>query len=173
MNKAITSIAITLLSIVLLTLTGTALAQDPAHEHHGKGQHHGRENQSLPVVDTMMRAVRHLDLSDEQKENVRAIMKALKAKERPLMMQVKSGHEQLKDLIKAGSYDEPAVAALAEKEGALAAQRLVITSRAMSEVYGQLNDEQRAKLETMAEERAARRAENRKKRLEEKAEPAT
>jgi hypothetical protein len=54
--------------------------------------------------------------------------------------------------------------ALAEQEGALAAERLIIASRAMSAVYGQLTDEQRVELETMATERAERRAEKRGQR---------
>ena len=53
---------------------------------------------------------------------------------------------------------------LAENEGALAAERLIIASRAMSAVYAQLTDEQRAELETIAAERAAKRAEKRNQR---------
>ena len=57
-----------------------------------------------------------------------------------------------------------AVSALAKKEGALAAERLIITSRAMSKVYAQLTDEQRAELATIPSERAAKRAEKRAER---------
>lgn len=173
MKNPNTNISIILLSSMLLTLTGTALAHDPAHAHHGQAQHHARDNQSLPVVDMTMRAVRHLDLSDAQRASIRTIMHELKAKEGLLKQELKSSHEQLKDLIKAESYDEQAVKALAEKEGALLAERLVISSRAMSEIYGQLTDEQRAELETMAAEHEARRAEIHKQHLAKKAEPAT
>jgi|GEM_PF-1226374 len=173
MNNRNSKISIILLSSMLLTLTGTALAHDPAHAHHGQGQHHARDNQSLPVVDMTMRAVRHLDLSDEQDASIRTIMQDLKANEGPLKQALKNSHEQLKDLIKAESFDEQAVKALAEKEGALVAERLVISSRAMSEIFAQLTDEQRAELETMAAEREARRAENRKQRSAKKAEPPT
>ena len=76
---------------------------------------------------------------------------------------MKAGHEQLKELIKAESFDESAVAALAETEGTLAAERLIVASRAMSDVYGQLTVEQRAELEIMASERAERRAEKRER----------
>ncbi len=38
---------------------------------------------------------------------------------------MRAGHEQLKELIKADSFDEAAVTALAEKEGALTAERLI------------------------------------------------
>ena len=74
------------------------------------------------------------------------------------------GHEKLKGLIKAENYDEQAVAEVAEQEGALAAERLILASRAMSEVYAQLTNEQRLELESMAAERTAKRAEKRQKR---------
>ena len=157
----------TILTTLLLTFTGTALAQDPVADpanHAQKNRHHQRGNQSMPAVERMMRGIRHLDLSDEQKASIKGIMRGLKAEERPLAKEMKSGHEQLKELIKAESFDEQAVAALAENEGALAAERLIIASRAMSAVYGLLTDEQRAELESMAAERSAKRAEKRKQR---------
>jgi protein CpxP len=150
-----------ILSTLLLTFMGTALAQDTGKDFADsakKGRHHQRGNQSMPAVEQMMRGIRHLDLSDEQKANIRSIMKNLKAEERPLAKETKAGHEQLKELIKAESFDELAVTALAEHEGALTAERLIIASRAMSAVYGQLTDEQRMKLGTMATKRAQRRA---------------
>jgi Spy/CpxP family protein refolding chaperone len=162
----------TALATLLLAVMGTALAAEPSDGPERKAKHHQRSAQQMPVVEKMMRAVRHLDLSEEQKANIKTIMHDLKANERTLMKQVKSGHEQLKGLIKAEVYDEPAVAALAEKEGALMTERLIIASRAMSKVYGQLTDDQRAELETMASERAAKRAENREQRRERKAETA-
>jgi len=109
----------------------------------------------------MMRAIRHLDLSDDQKASFKEIMHTLKAEQRVLAKEMKAGHEQLKGLIKSESYDEQAVVAVAEKEGALAAERLILASRAMSQVYSQLTDEQRLQLEAMAAERKARRSEKR------------
>lgn len=156
-----------ILTTLLLAVTSTALAQDSVADSPTaaqKSRHHHRGNQSMPAVERMMRGIRHLDLSDEQKAGIKGIMQGLRAQERPLVKEMKSGHEQLKELIKAENFDEQAVASLAEKEGALAAERLIIASRAMSAVYAQLTDEQRAELETMAAERAAKRAEKRHQR---------
>ncbi len=164
MKNATTRITIILLSTMLLGLTGAALAQGPAHEHGRKGQHQPRENFPMPVVDMTMRAVRHLDLSDEQTASIKEIMHALKSEERQLTREMKSGQAQLKELIKAETFDEAAVAELADKEGTLTTERLILASRAMSQVYAQLTDEQRGQLETMAAERAERRAENRRER---------
>lgn len=118
----------------------------------------------MPGVTNMMRAIRHLDLSDEQKTSFREILRGLRAEERLLTKEMKAGREQLKELIKAEIFDEQAVAEVAEKEGALAAERLIMASRAMSQVYGQLTDEQRTELEIMAAERATRRDKKRGKK---------
>jgi protein CpxP len=154
----------TILTTLLICLMGTAVAQDPVAEPTRKGHKQQRGNQAMPTVTGMMRAIRHLDLSDEQKADIRVIMTGLKAEERQLTKETKPGQAQLKELIKADSFDEEAVAALAEQEGALAAERLIVSSRAMSEVYAQLTDEQRAELETMATKSAAKRAEKRGQR---------
>ena len=91
-------------------------------------------------------------------------MHDLKTEERELAKEMKLGHEQLKELIKADSFDEEAVSRLADQEGALTAQRLMISSRALSEVYAQLTGEQRNELEIMAAKRAERRADKREQR---------
>lgn len=162
MNKAISRLTITFFSIALLTLAGAALA-GPVPDHFSDGTpHHGRGMPGMPLVDMVMRTVMHLDLSDEQEDSIRDIMKTLRTEDRRLMKEMKSGHEQLKNLIKADTFDENAVADLAGIEGALTTERLILASRAMSQVYAQLTDEQRAELQVMAEERAARRAERRK-----------
>ncbi len=151
----------TMISGLLLTAVDTALAQNPDRERGKKGQHHQREIQAMPVVGQLMRGIRHLDLDDEQNENIKALMQGLKEEVRSLMEESKAGHLQLKELIKANSYDEQAVAALAEKEGKLITERLLITSRALSEVLSQLTDEQRAELDAMAEHRKQHRSERR------------
>jgi len=174
MNKLTNTITGTLLTTLLLTVTGAALAHDPAADRafvkkgwHQPGQHQQHGNQSMPVVEHMMRAIRQLDLNDEQQEKIKAVMHGLKTRERQLMKETRSGHDQLKELIKADVYDEAAVAELAEKEGSLTAERLMSASRAMAEIYSLLTVEQRAKLEVMAAERQAKRAEKRQHWLDE------
>ena len=154
-------------AVLFLSASGAVLAQDTVAEpfdQQRKGRHHQRGGQPMQGVEKLMRAIRHLDLNDEQKDSTRAIMQTLRQDQREIMREMKAGHQQLKELIKAEIYDEEAVAALAEREGLLVAERLIITSKAMSEVYGLLTDEQRMELEEMAAERAAKREEKRRQR---------
>lgn len=169
MNKLAKSITQTILVTLLMTAVGSAMAQEPVKEYGKKRMQQQRGHQAVPGVERMMRAIRHLDLSETQKFDIKAIMQGVKAENRQIAMEIRTGHEQLNELIKADVFDESAVATLAEQEGALAAERLIITSRAMSQVYALLSDEQRAELEVMAEQRREKRA---AKRAEKQGQPA-
>lgn len=160
MNK----LSITIITALLLTISGMALAQDFYGEPVNKGQHSQRGMQGMPMVEQIMRSLRRLDLEDEQRESIRAIMQDLKAETDPVMQKSRAVHLQLKELIKANVYDEEAITTLAVQEGDFAAERMMITSRALSQVYSLLSLEQRDELESMAAERQERRAERRAQR---------
>jgi protein CpxP len=165
MNKLIISI----IGAAMLTISGTALAQDESPvERQKKGQHNKRGNQSMPLVSKVMRAVRHLDLSEEQKAGVKAVMHELKVAMRPINNEMNANNLQLKELVTADNYDETAVALVAETEGQLATDRLMLAGRAIADVYAQLTGEQRAELETMTAQRQERRGERRQTRKGEK-----
>ena len=160
MNKLIVPI----ISTAMLIVSGIAMAQDDSPGvHERKGQHQKRDMQTMPVFSKVMRAVRQLGLSEEQKAGVKTVMHELKVAMRPINGELKANHSRLMELVKADIYDENAVALLAETEGQLSIDRLMITSRAIADIYAQLTDEQRAELEVMAQ-RHARKGERRQKR---------
>jgi len=160
MNKLI----ITIVTTLLLTTSASVIAQDePAGERSRKGDRHQGGMQSTPVADKMMRAVRHLDLSDEQQESIKLIAMGMKTEIRAIKQETRSEHIALQELIKSDVFDEEAVAVIADKEGDLAAEQLMITSRALSEIYSQLTDEQRIELESMANNHRQKRGERRQK----------
>ena len=168
MNKLIIKIA----TVLALTTSGMAMAQD-FYDDPGKKAQHQRQDQrrhqgmqSMPAVDQLMRALRRVGLTDEQKAGIKVIMKDMKEEIRPIMMETKNGHGQLKELIKAKDFDENAVAAIADKEGQLAAEQTKIVSRSLAKIYAQLSDEQRLELEAMAAERKGRHGKNREPRSE-------
>ncbi len=160
MNKLIIAIMTTL----FLASTGTVFAQDvdagpekKAQRQH-RAKHPNRGAQPMPVTEKFIRAIRRLDLSDEQKENIKSTMKALKEEVKPIMLEMKTGHEQLKGLVNAADYDEQAVAALADNEGMLLAKRIKLTSAALAKARSYLTAEQLTQLDTMAKERKGQRA---------------
>ncbi len=138
-----------LITVVLMSAT-LAFAHETGL---GPGDSGPRSLQKMPMVEHLIRAVRRLDLSDDQKESIRNIMWDMKTEIGPVMADMKAGREQLKELIKAEEYDQGAVAELAGKEGDLAAERMIITSRALADALATLTDEQRAQLEEMEAQR--------------------
>jgi len=158
MNK----LMITLVASLILTVAGTAMAQEDYTGERGKGgmrEHRGMQNS--PIADQWMRAIRLLDLSVEQEENIKAITKGLKESIRPIMHETMEGHKAMQELIKADVYDQEAVTLIAENEGRLATERILITSRAMSDIFSQLTNEQRIALEEMKVTRKGKRGEKR------------
>ena len=162
MNKVL----ITIIAALLMAGTGSVFAQAPddGSDKYGperKRQHHQRGMQVKPALDQLMRALRQLDLSDEQKANTRAILEVMKAEIHPIMLEMKAGQEQLRELIKSSDFDENTVRELANQEGDLTAERIMITSQALSRVIGELTDEQRTELDAIATRRNERRHEQR------------
>ena len=153
MNKLI----IPIISSCLLVGTGTALAQNPDEAYGNKGHRQQRGMQGNPQVDHMLRAVRQLDLDDDQRADIKSIIQTLKADSRAIMGETKALQPQLAELIKAENFDEAAVATLAAQEGELSAERTILTSQALSEIYALMTPEQRAELDIMATERMSQR----------------
>lgn len=154
MNKLMISVV----TALLLTMTGMVVAQDggPAPGNKGQRPHHARQAPPQTMVEGLMRAIKRLDLSDEQKEGIWATVHNLKGQLHPVMIEMKSGQEELRALISSADYDAKAVAALAKKEGALTEKRILLTSEAVANVLGQLTQEQRAQLDAMKAERKQR-----------------
>lgn len=159
MNKLSHLIFIT----ILLASTTTAIAQDSHDSLGGPGAHHARGMmQGMPAVEQLIRALHRLDLDENQQENIHTALRDLQADARPIMQATKARHQQLRQLITADVYDENAVAILAATEGELAAERVVLTSRTLANIFSMLTDEQRDQLRSMAEQRQQHRSERRK-----------
>lgn len=163
MQNQMNTLLKTILAATFLMSAGVTFAQDTDLGPGNPGPRGQRGMQGMPGVEHMTRAIHRLDISDQQQADIRAVMQEMKTEVRPIMEEMKASHLQLRELIKADKYDEDAVAELAAREGNLAAERMVITSRALSEVYGYLTDEQRAELEDMFAQRMERRNGNRKR----------
>lgn len=155
---------ITVISSLLLMSAAMAMAQNSKGGPGIKARHHQGGMQAMPVVERTMRTIRQLDMDEEQKANIKAVMQGLKEDVRPLIAETRANHEQLKELVTAINFEEDNAAAIAEIEGDLATQRLMLTSRALSDVYKLLTREQRDELEAMAAQRQERRAGKRQRK---------
>ena len=157
MNKLL----VILTSALALSVSSAAFSQEDGMKPHKQRPNHHRGAQGMPVAGRLFHAIKRLDLDEAQETSLREIMDTMRADLHPIMQATREGHMQLKELINSDTYDEAAVATIAGKEGDLAAERLMITSRAMSDAIQLLTEEQRAELEAMAKERRERRKERR------------
>jgi len=103
----------------------------------------------MPVIEHLLHALHQLDLGDDQIADIKAAVRSLKAELGPIMKESRANKEQLRDLVKAETFDQDAVAEIARAEGKLAARRIMITSQTLSEILGYLTPEQRAQLDAM------------------------
>jgi Spy/CpxP family protein refolding chaperone len=108
---------------------------------------------------------RGLELTDAQREQVKAITEAERAKNAALHQQIAENRQALREATKSGSFDEAQVRAIAEKGAALQAELTVSRVRVQSAIYNTvLTAEQKAKLDEMSAKRAERRADRRQNR---------
>lgn len=95
------------------------------------------------------RMFRGLDLTDEQQAKVKELRDAHQAAVAPLHEAMKANREKLDAATVNGAFDEATVTAIANEHGAIASQMLVAREKMRSQVFGLLNDEQKAKFAEM------------------------
>ncbi len=128
---------------------GTALAGPGGPGRHGM---HGRRG---PLVG-LLRAVHRLDLTEAQREKIRAILDAI----RPKLETERQALRELRRRAMASdpaSFDEAAVRALARERARHREEIAVTVARARADIFQVLTPEQRERLEAWRAARAERR----------------
>jgi Spy/CpxP family protein refolding chaperone len=117
----------------------------------------------MHVIQRLGKAMHRLDLSEEQRTAIKGEFKALKESARPLVKQIHEGRGTLRDLTTQIPYDADAVAAITEQQGSLTAEVARMVSGTVATVLGHLDEEQRAELQAMGEQRRAHRKQRHEK----------
>ncbi len=129
-------------AIAALVVGATVLALGRGFQgmHGGPGKRHG------DMLEHMSQA---LNLTDAQKQQVKAIMDSTEAAAEANHTKVEEIHKQLHAGVVSGQFDETQVRALANQKAQLDADMMVEHFRAMSKVFAILTPEQRAKAEEL------------------------
>jgi len=133
-------------AVLVVTATVFALAQGfSGMGMHGKGVHgqgpgHEQMLQHLAIA---------LNLTDAQKQQVKAIMDATESSIKDIHARLEENHKQLAAATANGQFDEAQVRALANQQGQIEADMTVEHFRAMSKVFAILTPEQRVKAEAL------------------------
>ncbi|WP_223669017.1 Spy/CpxP family protein refolding chaperone [Kangiella shandongensis] len=146
---------LTYLSMVAF-FTG-ALAVAPAqagskHKHHHHGHHH---------------ILKKLDLSEEQKAQIKEIKMNAKTEKKALYKSIKEYKSALKELVKSDNYSEQAVRSLHAQYQSVFADKAVLKANMYNQIEQVLTDEQKAKRAQIKEKMKKHWAEK-KKRMKER-----
>jgi periplasmic protein CpxP/Spy len=129
---------LTAITAVLTLFAGMALAQGGtgAPMHHRRGGFMG--GMELPL--------HQLNLTDDQKAQIKQIFQAEKPNMKPLMQQEHAARMQMIQLITSGTFEQAKVAAVAAQESQVHMQMEVEHAKMASQIYQLLSSDQKAKV---------------------------
>lgn len=144
------------LLLAALVSLGTMFAfgqQNGGNDGKRMRRHHGKRGH--------FRIMKNLDLTDAQKEQIKAIRQAGKEKTKNLRESLKANRQQLQEITANGQFNEAQIQAIAAQQSGIMAQLIVEKTRVKSQIYNILTADQKAKIEEMKAEMQERR-QNRK-----------
>lgn len=135
----------------------------PNHKHHKTHakKHHGHHD---------MHILKKLDLSEEQKAQVKQIMKDAKAKKKGLYASLKEYKKSMKELVNSPNYSEQAARNLYAQYQSVFADKVVIKTNAKYQINALLTPEQQAKKAEIKEKMRQHWAEKKNRMKERQAE---
>jgi len=147
-SKLLVSIAL-LLSFIGFTTTASAGPQNRGYdkmERHQKGE--PRMN-----MKRVMRELSKVDLTDEQRTEIKALIKNGMEANQPKRQQIRTLHMQMQTLRKAETLDEQAVRDISTQIAGIKSDLLVAQHKNRQAINALLTDEQRQKLKEMKAKR--------------------
>ena len=140
-------IAIALVAIGGIMVFGQTEGAAKEGKEFGKKGHH--PNHGMRGKRGMGMMLRGLDLTDVQKEQIKAIVTASREGTKSLKDQMRANREQIQELSQDGSFDEARISELAGQQGAFHAQMIVEREKVKSQIFALLTPEQKAKAAEM------------------------
>jgi len=145
-----------LLIAAMAVLLGTAIARSqttsdapPPPPMHGHGQGYGMEGHKMGFL------AKSLNLTDDQKAQMKTIMEKNHTTMKPLMQQSHQIEQQLRQYVE-GPYDETKVRTLATQKAQIEVELTVAHTRVHNQLYQLLTPDQQAKVKEMEAKHEAR-----------------
>jgi len=121
------------------------------HEHGKSGKHDGMGHGNFDAEHRLDRMTKKLDLSEEQREQVKAIFDANQTDRQALGESMQQNREPLRNLIASDDASEADIRAMAETQGQQKADMIVMKAESRRSIEALLTDEQKAKMQSMRE----------------------
>lgn len=153
MNKMTKSLLVTSLLVCSVGLVTIASAKSSGDgPGYGRSSHHAGHGQCDHGKGRYLkRLARCLDVTDEQRAEFEAVMSKSRKQMAELRDEMRANRTQLRDLTRQAEFDEAAVRGMADRQGDLKAEMIVLRARQRSEIKALLTDEQIAQLDEMRE----------------------
>lgn len=97
------------------------------------------------------RMAKELNLTEEQKTQIKQIMETEKSKVQPIFESLRENRQKMEELTSDGNFDEAKVKALADEQGGLSALLIIEKERTKSQIFQVLTAEQCEKAKQMKE----------------------
>jgi Spy/CpxP family protein refolding chaperone len=148
LTKSLLAMTLVVSSIGLITVVSAKpFADGPgcgrAGHHMMQGKHDGRRGPNLE------RLADRLDMTEQQRAEVKAILDDSRQQMVKLREQIRENRTQLRELTGQDEFDEAAVRSIADNQGDLKAETIVLRARQRHEMKAVLTDEQRVQLDEM------------------------
>jgi len=133
-----------LLAVALAAGLAFAQAEGDQTHHRGMGMHGGfmgGHEMGFPL--------HALNLTDDQRTQVKQIFQNEKANIHPLMQQESQAHQQMMQLVTSGNFDQAKATAIASQEAQTHIQMQVEHAKIASQIYQLLSSDQKAKVADM------------------------
>lgn len=140
--------------------------------NHGKFGRRGKRGGHGMRGRGMGRMFKQLDLTEDQKAQMKAIREQSRESTKSLREQMKANRQQLQQLTDNGQFNEASVAAVAQQQGQIHAQMIVAKEKVKAQMFNVLTAEQKAKVAQLKAERKQKMEERKAKWAEKKAEKA-
>lgn len=134
--------------ILIIALAGLALIAGAAYaaDQGEGGPHRGMHHAYMGGGPGFGMFLHHLNLTDDQRAQVKQIMQNEKGNMKPLMQQEGQVHQQMMQLITSGKFDENSAGAIIRGEAQTHMQLEMEHAKIASQIYALLSSDQKAKL---------------------------
>ena len=158
MKKLTQSLLLGSIIAIGMTSAGVAFAEHGkgagcSHDKHmkmGRGDFDGERR--------LNRMTKKLDLSDEQRQQVKAIFDASQAERQALHENMQQNRETLRNLMASDNPVEADIRAIAETQGQLKADMIMMKTQTKLAIHAVLTDEQKAKMQSMRDKHQGRKS---------------
>ena len=158
------------LAILVTPLCGLAQEGPPGRrgqrpEGGPRGQEFGGQG-AMGMAGSVMRLQKELNVTDEQREQIRAIMEANRETGRAVMEKMRDAHQALRELAESDEVNEAAIRAKAAEVGAALGDSALMQAKVRKNIRAVLTADQIKKLDEMRDKMRERMEQRRKERAE-------